>query len=226
MKLSIIIPFYNEEKTVREIIEKVKHLKLPITREIIVVDDGSKDNSFEQVRNIKGIKLLRHEKNLGKGAAVRTALKHATGDIVIIQDADLELNPEEIINLIKPLIERKADVVYGSRLLSEKKVEHSFFYYLGGRFVTFFTNLLYGTKLTDEPCGYKAFKTDILRKIGINENRFEFEPEITAKIAKIKVKITEMPVSYHPRTKKQGKKINWKDGIRAILTLIKYRFKK
>ena len=224
MKVSIIIPVYNEEKTIKKVINKVKKLKLPVKKEIIVVDDGSSDKSFNIINDINGIKKLRHHKNMGKGAAVKTGISNSTGDIIIIQDADLELNPDEIINLLIPIMKNKTDVVYGSRLLGKKNVEHSFFYYFGGRLVTFFTNLLYGTKLTDEPCGYKMFKTKILKRIKINENGFGFEPEITAKIAKKRIKIYEAPVSYKPRNKKEGKKLNWKDGIKAVWILFKYRF--
>lgn len=225
MKLSIIIPVYNEEKTVKNLIERVKNLKLRQKKEILVVDDGSKDHSFEIIKGIRGIKYFKHNKNFGKGAAVKTALKHSTGDIIIIQDADLELNPEEIKKLILPIESNKAKVVYGSRLLNKKHVEHSFFYYFGGKLVTLCTNFLYKTRITDEPCGYKAFKSEIIKSIKINENRFEFEPEITAKISKKGLKIYEIGVSYHPRSRKEGKKLNLKDGIKAIITLIKYRFK-
>jgi len=224
MKLSIIIPVYNEEKTVEAIIKKVKKLELPVQKEIIVVDDGSSDKSFDIIKKIRGIKILRHKINLGKGAAVKTGIANSTGEILIIQDADLELNPQEINKLLHPIIEKDANVVYGSRLLGKKDAEHSFFYYFGGKLVTFITNALYGTRLTDEPCGYKMFRANILKAIKINENDFGFEPEITAKISKKGIRIIELPVSYHPRKKKEGKKLGWKDGIKAIWILLKYKF--
>ncbi len=225
MKLSITIPFYNEEKTIREVIRRIKNLHLKIKKEIIVIDDGSTDSGYEKIKNIRGIKLLKHKKNKGKGAAVKTALSEATGDIFLVQDADLELAPEEIPKIIAPLIDNNAEVVYGSRNLYGRNKEHSFIFYWGGKFVTFLTNLLYKTQLTDEACGYKAFKKNILKDININEDRFEWEPEITAKISKKGIKIHEVSVSYNPRMKRQGKKLGWKDGFKAIWTLLKYRFK-
>ena len=224
MRLSIIIPVYNEEKTVGVIINKVKNLELPIEKEIIVVDDGSKDKSYEIAKKIKGIRLLRHEKNKGKGAAVKTGLKNARGDIVIIQDADLELDPEQIPKIIQPIIEKKADVVYGSRELEGDGKKRSPLFYFGGKFVTFLTNLLYKTRLTDEPCGYKAFRTEILKSIKIDSDRFEWEPEVTAKIAKRKIMIYEVPVSSTSRSTEEGKKLKRRDGLKAVLTLLKYKF--
>lgn len=222
MKLSIIIPTYNERKTVAEVIRRVKKVKFPIKREIIVVDDGSIDNSYELLRKIKGIKLLGHNKNQGKGAAIRTALKHVTGDIVIIQDSDLELHPKQIPRLIKPILSGKAEVVYGSRNKGKKRKFTIF--YIGGMLVTFVTNLLYGTNLSDEPCGYKVFLTDIIKNLKIDNNRFEWEPEITAKIAKKGIEIYEVPVDATSRTIAEGKKLRYFDGLKAIWTLIKYKF--
>lgn len=220
MKVSIVIPCFNEEETVEKIINRVK--RIPIEKEVIVVDDGSTDRSFEKIKGIKGIKVIRHEKNKGKGAAIKTGIKYSTGDIFIVQDADLELNPEEIPNIINPIVKGEAEVVYGLRELGNKG-KRSLLFYFGGKLVTFLTNFLYGTKLTDAPCGYKAFKTDIIRNIEIKGDGFEFEPEITAKIARRGIKIKEVPVSYIPRIK--GKKINWKDGLKAIWTLVYWRFK-
>jgi glycosyltransferase involved in cell wall biosynthesis len=226
MKLSVIIPAYNEEKTVKEVIEKVRRLKLPVKKEIIVVDDGSTDKTFERLKKVKGIKLLKHTKNQGKGAAVRSALKKASGDVVIIQDADLELDPEEIPKIIQPILRGKAEVVYGSRNLTKQKGTRSPIFYLGGKLITLLTNFLYKTKITDEPCGYKAFKTGLIKSIKIENNRFEWEPEITAKIAKKGVQIHEVPINSEVRSIKEGKKLTRMDGIKAALTLIKYRFKK
>lgn len=223
--ISIIIPCYNEEKTIGIVADRVKKLKLPMEKEIIIVDDGSRDKSFEIMKKIPGIRVIRHEKNKGKGAAVKTGLKHCRGEIVIVQDADLELNPEEISKVIGPIVRKKAEVVYGSRNLYKQKGKKSPLFYLGGRFITIMTNLLYKTKLTDEPCGYKAFRTEILKSIKINGNRFEWEPEVTAKIAKKGIKIHEVPVHAVSRSMKEGKKLRRIDGLKALWTLIKYRFR-
>nr|QBM01222.1 UDP-N-acetylglucosamine--dolichyl-phosphate N-acetylglucosaminyltransferase [uncultured archaeon] len=224
-KLSIAIPVYNERKTVGEVIEKVKSIKLPIGKEIIVVDDGSNDGSFEIIKKIKGIEILRHATNQGKGAAIKTALKYSTGDIFIVQDADLELNPQEISKIIKPILENKAEVVYGSRNPDIGKIDRHPLFYFGGILITKITNLLYKTKLTDEPCGYKAFKMSIIKKIEIKENRFGWEPEITAKISKKKIKICEVFINSKSRSAKEGKKLRASDGLEAIWLLIKYKFK-
>lgn len=224
MKLSIVIPVYNEEGTARAVIEKVKSLPLPLEKEIIVVDDGSKDGSFDSIRDIKDIKLMKHSINRGKGAAVKTALSVATGDYFVIQDADLELEPSQIANLIKPILEKNAEVVYGSRNLNKPDEKRSPLFYFGGLLITFVTNSLFGTKLTDEPCGFKLFKTSILRNIEIKNDRFEWEPEITAKIARRGIKIHEVSVSASSRSIGEGKKLRRRDGIKALLTLMKYRF--
>jgi len=225
MKISIIIPAYNEEITIGELVSKVQMVDFEKNeKEIIVVDDGSYDKSYENASKLKNIILLKHKQNQGKGAAVKTGIKRASGDIILIQDADLELDPQDIPLLIKPLIEGESLAVYGSRLIGKKNPKHNFLYYFGGKFITFITDLLYGIKLTDEPCGYKAFKADLIKKIKINDNGFGFEPEITAKIARMKIKIKEVPVSYYPRNRMQGKKLNILDGMRAVWTLFKYRF--
>jgi len=227
MKLSIIIPAYNEEKTIEEVIRRVKKSKIKnIKKEIIVIDDCSTDNTFKIVSKIKGIKLIKNKKNLGKGGSVKKGFQISTGDILIIQDADLEYDPNDYWKLIKPIINKQAKVVYGSRRLNKKNKKYSgLSFYLGGVFVTLMTNLLYpGINLTDEPTCYKVFNSEIIKKIKLNGNKFEWEPEITAKIYKKKIKILEIPISYHPRSVKEGKKINWKDGLQAIWTLIKYRF--
>lgn len=236
MKLSIIIPAYNEEETIAELISTVKKVDLgAIEKEIIVVDDGSKDKTKEIVRSIKGIKFIEHEKNLGKGGAVKTGINHSTGDIIIIQDADLEYNPHEYPICIQPIIEGKAKVVYGSRFLSQKQknININFFKkhenayrmaYFGGRLLTILANTLYWTNITDEATCYKTFDAQLIKSIKINGNKFEWEPEILAKVRKRGEKIIEVPISYIPRTFEQGKKINWKDGMQAIWTLIKYRF--
>jgi len=224
MKLSIIIPAYNEEKTISEIIKRVKEQKIEVEKEIIVVDDGSSDKTSDILKRIKGIKLLKHGRNMGKGRAIRTGLDNAMGDIVLIQDADLELSPEDYPALLSPLLEKKAEVVYGSRLLGGK-FKKNLLFYGGGRFITFLANILYGINITDEPIGYKVFKTDLLRSLNLECERFEFCPEVTAKIAKRGIKIHEVPVKYNPRSVKEGKKLNAvKDGLKAAAVLIKYRF--
>jgi len=225
MKLSIIIPAYNEEATIKEIISRVKKQEVSIKKEIVVVDDGSSDLTPKILRKIKGIKLITHEVNKGKGSAIRTGLEKVTGDIVLIQDADLELSPSDYPALIEPILKNNAPVVYGSRILGKDNDKNQFFYYAGGRLVTAVANLLYGIKITDEPIGYKVFKTDLLKSLNLECKGFEFCPEVTAKIAKRKIPIHEVPVSYNPRTTKEGKKLQFKDGIEAVWILLKYRFK-
>ena len=232
MKLSVIIPVFNEEKTILELLKKVKKADIQkIEKEIIIIDDGSTDKTRDILRKIKSnktkdknIKIIFQDKNYGKGFAIRTGIKHSTGEIIIIQDADLEYNPDEYYKLIKPILEKKAEVVYGSRILNKNNKISSLGFYLGGKFLTFLTNLLYNTKITDEPTCYKIFKKNILKSIDLKCKRFEFCPEITAKIAKNKIKILEVPISYNPRHKNQGKKIKVRDGIIEIWTLFKYRF--
>ncbi len=226
MKLSILIPVYNEEKSIKKIIDLVKKVDIgKVNKEIVVVDDGSTDKTLEVLKKIKNIKLIGYNKNIGKGEAIRTAIKHATGDIIIIQDADLEYDPNDYKALIKPIIEGKAKVVYGSRRLKKENKKHSgFSFYLGGISLTFIANLLYpNLHITDEPTCYKVFKADILKNLNLKCKRFEFCPEVTAKIARKGIKIHEVPISYYPRTAKEGKKINWRDGIEAVWTLLKYR---
>ena len=226
MKLSIIIPAYNEESTIEELIKKVKAQKLKgVKKEIVVVDDGSSDKTPEILKKIKGIKLIKHEKNKGKGSAIRSGLEKTTGDIVLIQDADLELSPEDYPSLIKPILDGKTSIVYGSRLLEKKNSQHDFFFYAGGKFITFAANLLYNINITDEPIGYKVFKTPLLKSLNLKCKKFEFCPEVTAKIAKRKIPIYEVPVRYNPRTTKEGKKLRFRDGIQAVWVLLKHRFK-
>lgn len=227
MKLSILIPVYNENKTTKQLIDLVRKVNIgKVDKEIVVVDDGSTDNTFEVLRQIKGIKLIKHKKNQGKGAAIRTAIKHATGDIILIQDADLEYDPNEYKSLIDPIINGRAKVVYGSRRLKKDNKKYSgVSFYMGGIFLTFITNILYpSAHITDEPTCYKVFKADIIKNMNLRCKRFEFCPEVTAKVIKKGIKIMEIPISYYPRSVEEGKKINWRDGIEAIWVLFKYRF--
>jgi len=227
MKLSIIIPFFNEAATLAEVIGAIKELDLGQTeKEIIVVDDGSTDKSYEEASKHNGIHLLQHEMNQGKGAAVSTGMAKATGDYIIIQDADLELDPHDITLLLELAISNELQVVYGSRILDGIGKARSPVFFWGGRLVTAICNALYGTHLSDEACGYKLFHKDVLEMITFHSKGFSWEPEITAKIAKQNITIAEVPVSYNPRSKDQGKKLSFADGVNACLTLIKYRFVK
>jgi glycosyltransferase involved in cell wall biosynthesis len=235
MKLSIIIPVYNEKMTIRKILDKVREVDIgDIEKEIIIVDDFSRDGSREILRDeekrwIKAylesvqFKVFYHEKNKGKGAAIRTALAHATGDLVIIQDADLEYDPEDYRKLLTPLLKGKADVVYGSRFTGERR-NMLFWHWIGNKFLTLATNILYNTTLSDMETCYKLFRSEVVRGIKIRSNRFNFEPEITAKVMKKGIRIYEVPISYAGREFKEGKKITWRDGFSALWTLVKYRF--
>lgn len=225
MKLSIIIPVYNEEKFIQDIIERVKNSNTgKIKKEIIIVDDCSSDNTRKILKkkiNKKVDKIIYHEHNQGKGAALRTGIKEATGDVVIIQDADFEYDPNDYLKVVTPIFENKAEVVYGSRFLN-KKFKGYKKNIIANKFLTFLSNLFSHQKITDMETCYKAFKREIIQSITIEENRFGFEPEITAKIANKKIKIHEVEISYNPRTHEDGKKINYKDGLRAIYCIIKY----
>lgn len=223
--LSIIIPCYNEEQHITNLVKKV--LESPVeNKEIIVVDDCSTDNTCKilesEIRPLVS-KILYHEKNAGKGAALRTGINAATGDAVIIQDADLEYDPMEYPRIVEPIFEDKADVVYGSRFLSGSKFGGYWQNKLANKSLTFLSNCFTGLKVTDMETCYKAFKREIIQSITIEENRFGFEPEVTAKLARKKCRITEVPVSYYPRTVEEGKKIGFKDGLRAIYCIVKYR---
>ena len=223
MKLSVIIPVYNEKETILKILNKVQ--KVPIEKEIIIIDDGSNDGTTEILKNIKdkNIKTIFKKVNEGKGSAIREGLKYVSGNVIVIQDADLEYDPNDWLKMLKVMEEKNADIVFGSRVLGKCK-KSSFAFYYGGKFITFLTNILYGTKLTDVPTCYKMFKKDVIKKINLKCKRFEFCQEFTVKVRKLGYRIYEVPISYNPRSIREGKKIRWKDGFIAIWTLIKYRF--
>lgn len=229
-KLSIIIPVFNEKNTIVKVLERIEATNLGIEKEIIIVDDCSTDGTREIISRYEGkYKIFYHDKNYGKGRSLRTGLARATGDYTVIQDADLESDPNDFKIMLKKIMESGGQVVYGSRRLKRsyfKTKHYSYFFTLGGILLTWWTNLLYGTEITDEPTCYKMIKTDLFKKLNLKCERFEFCPEVTAKIARQGIKIYEVPINYRPRSKNEGKKINWRDGIEAAWTLLKYRFLK
>ncbi len=228
-KLSVIIPVFNEQATIGEVIDRVCQVDLgSLSKEIIIVDDGSTDRTSEVIHdrwrgNSDLIKVHTSLINIGKGAAVRFGLEYATGQIILIQDADLELDPAEYQRLIDPIVQAKADVVYGSRFLSHTN-GISLTTRLANRFLTSFTNLLFGSHLTDMETAYKVFRREMIAGLQFSALRFEIEPEITAKLLRAGFEIHEVPISYNPRTPEKGKKVRWTDGLQAVYTLLKYRF--
>lgn len=225
MLLSVIIPAYNEKETILEILKSIDAVE--IYKEIIIVDDGSTDGTREllsQFKDSKNVHVYLHSENMGKGMAIRTAIPHCSGDIIIIQDADLEYDPKDYVKLIEPFKDKNVKVIYGSRFLNCANKYSYFRFYLGGRLLSLITNILYGQRLTDEPTCYKVFDAELLKSITLKCKKFEFCPEVTAKVAKRGFKIKEISINYYPRTLSEGKKITWKDGIEAIWVLLKYRF--
>lgn len=226
-KISVLIPVFNEVNTLRIILKKVEEANFcGLEKEIILIDDFSTDGTLEILNELKDkYKIFFHDKNMGKGAALRTGIEHVSGDIVIIQDADLEYDPADYEPLIQLILEGKTDVAYGSRLYEGKQsTSFKFTQLLGNKVLTLMTNILYNTTLTDMETCYKAFKSDFIKGIEIKSNRFDFEPEITAKVLKKGARLHELPISYYGRAYEEGKKITWKDGIHAVFALIKFRF--
>ena len=226
MRVTVIVPAYNEARTIEQVLRRLT--ELDFDAEILVVDDGSIDETVEIVggleAEIPGLRLIVHERNQGKGAAVRTGINASTGDFVMIQDADLEYDPADIPKLLGPLFDGVADVVYGTRFRGgETQRAHLFWHYAGNRFLSLLTNILYNTTISDMEVGYKAFNGDLIRSIKLVSNDFAFEPEVTAKVLRHKnIRLFEVAISYYGRTYEEGKKITWKDGVRAIYCIIRY----
>jgi len=226
MKLSIVIPVYNEKNTVKNVIRRVQEVDAGMEKEIIIVDDGSNDGTQEILKNMNqpNVKVVFHSKNQGKGAALHTGFAKAQGDIILIQDADLEYDPKEYTRLLEPILDGRADAVYGSRFLGGPHRVLFFWHYIGNKFLTTLSNMLSNLNLSDMETCYKVFKKEILDRIPLKSKRFGFEPEITIKLAKQKARIYEIPISYSGRDYSEGKKIGWRDGLAAIFHIIRFKF--
>jgi dolichol-phosphate mannosyltransferase len=223
--LSIIIPSYNEEKTIVEILRKIFALSLSFDYEVIVIDDGSVDLTAQAVKESGlAVTLIRQDKNQGKGSAIIKGIQCALGEFILIQDADLEYDPNDYYGLMQPIISGEVKVVYGSRILNPRNCYSYRHFYWGGRLISCWTNFLYGSKITDEPTCYKVFEAGLLRSLKLKCRRFEFCPEVTAKLLKLGIRIKEVPINYSPRSIEEGKKITWKDGVMALWVLLALRF--
>lgn len=226
-KLSLIIPVYNESAHLERFLEHIDALELPIDKELLIIDDFSTDNSKDIVNNFKfnsSVVLIYQEKNLGKGAAIRKGIEQASGDIIGVQDADFEYETEDIASLLQPILDNKADLVFGSRFKKSNPQVFRTFHYLVNRILTIYSNLCSGLYLTDMETCYKFFTADVIKNIRLQSNRFGFEPEVTAKIAKLKLRVYELPISYYPRGYNEGKKITWKDGLAAFRHITYFNF--
>jgi glycosyltransferase involved in cell wall biosynthesis len=234
MKLSIIMPAYNEITTIAEAIRRVLNAPVECVKELIIVDDGSTDGTSKYLANLVSseksteedgeVKVLFHERNLGKGAAIRIALQHATGQAILIQDTDLEYDPQDYAKLLQPICDDRADVVFGNRFHGGSHRVLYFWHYVANRFLTTLCNMVTNLNLSDMEVGYKVFRTEVFKNMQIRSDRFGFEPEITIKVAKLGCRIYEVPISYHGRTYEEGKKIGWRDGLSALYHIIRYRF--